>query len=522
LELHDCIPIQIGAGSLVSSALLPEDFDFSPFHLEETLFRGTAIQFAHKYEHKVATIERAFDEVFEPLKRIFTNLVQIYHGFLGKINMNMTLEHVESGKLKTQTFITSYMKYINETESLMEANIMSALNYLIGSLNVHNFEGSNWRLVNINYMEIKCVQYRPQRGGTYVGPLNCFRGKCVINIKTNDDDCFLLSIICALFRNQICLPDKSGETYDQLGYRDRQRLKRLWSNPSTYASLVKKVVTEKIIDFHGFFGKTGIDDIERFEIQNAKVGQMNISVSVYGHKDSNIFPMRIPAIIQSNHVDLLFTEKDDICHWVVIPSLGKMFGGKNGKPKNEVCRKCFVSVHPDKLSQHETVCQARSEYRHISLPKDQFYEFKNLHMLEDVNFKIYYEIFGEPNNSAIIQTSSINSQTTPLSYSIVVVNPNNKVAQRRFYDGINVIQNLTKHLLLLHKKYSKIVATTCVAIKMSEDEKIKWSESTHCLFCKCEFSTEESTRKKCRHHHHFIQDKKVILKTCLFANNYFL
>lgn len=60
--------------------------------------------------------------------------------------------------------------------------------------------GSNWRMNKVNKMELNIVRYLPLSGSSYITlPSKLQAGKSIINIKNDDNKCFLWSILAAIY-----------------------------------------------------------------------------------------------------------------------------------------------------------------------------------------------------------------------------------------------------------------------------------------------------------------------------------
>lgn len=502
--LHDCpLPIQqFGGGP--ASFLLPENFNPGIFNIVESVHQGTELVFKHNFTTMISTVDKAFEFVYPDLLSLLSTIIQNYLGILCKINLCVNLEHTETLKVKTHTFYTPFMRYLSPTELSIESNLLSTAAYINSSVNMHTTDGSSWRMVKCQFMEIKCCQYRPQRGGAYIATPKELRSKCIINIKTVSDDCFLLSVVSSLYRHVIFLLDKPAQTYDSLGYRDRVRLKRLWSNPNSYTALVLNLIERREINFNGFFGTTTVDSLDAFEDNNPC-----ISVSVYGF-NKRAYPIRVNDNPREKHVDLLLLEKNEKSHFCVVPDVAKLLYGKIGRNKTNICRKCHMPC--SNLDEHKKICQAFSKNKQITLPKEKFYEFKNMFMLEDINFKVFYDIYSVTSKNYFGTESLEVFQPVPYAYCIIVVDPYGSIFRTIEYDGDNLMENLIKTMCQLNTELTKIVSSTCVPIEMDELTLQQWTEEVQCGFCKKSFN--ESSVQKVKHHHHYIpgQVKAICMK----------
>ena len=121
--------------------------------------------------------------------------------------------------------------------------------------------GSGWTLQRILHMEVYTMQYRPIRGSSYFPLLDALqRSKSIVNIKNQDQKCFLWSVLAALHP----VSRKNNP-----------------NNVSHYTSL------EKEMNIKGLSYSVHTGQIDKFEMQN------DVSVNVIGYEDGDFFPIYV-------------------------------------------------------------------------------------------------------------------------------------------------------------------------------------------------------------------------------------
>lgn len=136
-------------------------------------------------------------------------------------------------------------------------------------------KGSDWIFSKVIYLEICYAIYSPLKGGNYIKePMELQRSRSLVNIKNNDQKCFLYSVLAKLY------PAKH--------------------NPSRLCHYLQH--TNKL-NMNGIQYPVHLSQIPKFENQN------DISINVFGYEDKEIFPMRITKSKRKSHVDLLYFKK---------------------------------------------------------------------------------------------------------------------------------------------------------------------------------------------------------------------
>jgi hypothetical protein len=352
------------------------------------------------------------------LENILKYCINLHGGIIGKININCTLEDMKGEVKKTHTFFSPFMRYLDN--NFIFGNVMAAADTLITSLNLFAEDASGYKLSSINFMEVSIGKYKPFRGRGFVDTPKEIGRRNVINIKTTNQNCFMLSILCGLKRNEIYLPGTGKTPYRNLSKLQKRKLKRKYEKEQTYNLLINRNEDDGQINFAGYEGETSLESITGFEIQNPF-----ISISVFGHEGKLLIPLRVPQIIKENHVDLLLLKKarrittnvktieKNITvdyHYVLIPDINTICDRK-GQKRHYLCHYCLQSF-PLGLKKHQEICGASDKSR-VSFPKDEYYKFTKLFMYEDVPFKIFFTFQTVLNPvTALIDMNSIETQYT--------------------------------------------------------------------------------------------------------------
>ena len=139
--------------------------------------------------------------------------------------------------------------------------------------------GSGWAVFNVIKLELHTVSYKPLRGEIWVPlPKELADKKAIINMKNENNKCFLWSVLRALNPK-----DNHPERVDK-----EFKLK------------------ENTLNMEGIEYPVSLKDIDKFEKQNP-----SISIIVYGYKkEEGVYPLRISENIDRKHViRLMLKEK---------------------------------------------------------------------------------------------------------------------------------------------------------------------------------------------------------------------
>lgn len=190
--------------------------------------------------------------------------------------------------------------------------------------------GSNWLFQRIVSARVGTSSFKPRTARGYKPlPPNIANKKACINVKNNDDKCFMWSVLAFLHPPQ----------------RDADRV-------SKYQAY------ENELDFSGIPFPVKLSDIDKFERQN------NISVNVYEVVSKNVVIGRISKNKLEKHVNLLIHDK----HYVWVKSLSRLINSENGTHMH-ICERCLTGFRdPEHLARHAEGCAIFDAVR-VEMPK---------------------------------------------------------------------------------------------------------------------------------------------------------
>ena len=183
--------------------------------------------------------------------------------------------------------------YINSKKKEVEVILKDMIKEILANLAIYQKNGSGWYFEEVNSLEIHIADYKPIKGGSYI-PLPEFMQKknAIINIKNEDDKCFLWSVLRYLHPVQ-----KNGERIRDL----------------------KKY--ENDLNFKQIKFPLQVKDITKFENQNPYLPGINL----FSVNDNNkVYPLRTNQKDCKKSLDLFLLTDGEKQHYSLIKKLYKI------------------------------------------------------------------------------------------------------------------------------------------------------------------------------------------------------
>ena len=244
----------------------------------------------------------------------------------------------------------------NDTYDEMVDEIMEEIN------KTEMAEGSGWVFVKVEKLVLHTTRWEPVNAGSYIElPPALKNKKAIINMKNQDDKCFMWSVLRALNPK-----DNHPERIDN--------------------ELKSKV---DILNMQGIQYPVSFRGIDRFEHLNPE-----ISISVLGYnKDDKVYPLKVSKYTGCKHDIVLLLIKDgENSHYCLVKNISALFASQinNHKGTRYFCLNCFNGFKsPDSLDKHKEYCY-NNECVKISMPPpNTFLRFKNFRYSEKAPFAIY-------------------------------------------------------------------------------------------------------------------------------------
>lgn len=230
-----------------------------------------------------------------------------------------------------------------------EHNMNEAFGKMNASLEEYIHKGSNWVVNKIVCLEVHTVKYSPISGSSYMElPSKLYYSRGVINIKNEDQKCFLWSIIAALH------PVDANSSYvgHYTGYEDT-------------------------LDITGIDFPVSLSKVEKFEKQN------NLSINVFGYEEGHVFPLYLTKMGNGREeINLLYITDDKNSHYCWIKSLSRLLGHtRKSHTKLYYFHRCLHGfIRQDLLDSHRPYCE-RFDFQKVEYPKKAKMTFYSLKII---------------------------------------------------------------------------------------------------------------------------------------------
>ena len=223
-------------------------------------------------------------------------------------------------------------------------------------------EGSGWLFEKVIKLVLHTTRWDPINAGSYMElPPALKNTKAIINMKNQDDKCFMWSVLRALN-----LKDKNNERIDNY----------LKSKEDT----LNMQGIQYPVDFRG---------IDRFESQNPE-----ISITVLGYnKDERVYPLKVSKYTGCEYDIVLLLIKDgEKSHYCLVKNTSALLASQinNHKGTSHICLNCINGFKsPDSLNKHKEYCYNNECVKITMPPPGTYLKFKNFRCSEKAPFAIY-------------------------------------------------------------------------------------------------------------------------------------
>ena len=225
-----------------------------------------------------------------------------------------------------------------------------------------DLEGSGWKFEKVIKLVLHTTRWETVNAGSYIElPQALKNRKAIINMKNQDDKCFMWCVLRALNPK-----DNHPERIDN--------------------DLKSKVDT---LNMEGIQYPVSFRGIDRFEHLNPE-----ISITVLGYnEEEKVYPLKVSKYTGCEHDIVLLLIKDgEKSHYCLVKNISALLSSQinNNDHKRYFCLNCFNSFKsPDSLDKHKEYCY-NNECVKISMPPpNTFLRFKNFRYSGKAPFVIY-------------------------------------------------------------------------------------------------------------------------------------
>ena len=311
------------------------------------------------------------DPSFDPVefmkysKPAMTHIMNLNQNIKAKLYLNCYLKKMSTlgfEIIKPFAFHSIGNKIILESTDVFEIYEEMTNEITEEMAKVEQTVGSNWVFFEVESLVLHTIKWNPINAGSYIDlPKQLKNKKAIINMKNEDDKCFMWCVLRAL-------------------------------NPKTvHPERIDNDLKSKqdSLNMKGIRYPVNFRDIDRFESQNS-----DISITVLGYnKDERVYPLKISKYTGCKHdIVLLLIKNGENSHYCIVNKLSALLASQinNHKGTCNICLNCFNSFNkPESLNKHKEYCY-NNDCLKLEMPKPGTYlRFKNFPFTEKAPFVIY-------------------------------------------------------------------------------------------------------------------------------------
>jgi len=342
-------------------------------------------------------------------------------------------------------------------------------------------KGSGWKFEKFMSIQINVLKYTPTVGSSFIPlPKELTDKKAIINIKNNDNKCFMWSVLAALYPVE----------------KNAERI----TNYTKY---------ENLFDWSCVSFPTTIDDIDIFEEKHS-----DLSINVYEYTDYNkekkVIPIRLTKKLEAKHINLLLIkdEENENSHYTLIKNYSRLFSSQLTNHHGAIypCFFCNHACQSKEIQQrHMKKCQQLTNHSEPSVKMPEYgkntLEFKH----HNNKFKAPFALVAD--FEAILPHSAPNTKNKihdhlPCSFGVNMITDFDEYRlPPTFYLGQSAEDTMERFYQTL-QHYEEHVFKALQSNKsmiMTDEDKENYRKSTHCHICERVITTGE---KKVRDHCH--------------------
>ena len=332
--------------------------------------------------------------------------------------------------------------------------------------------GSGWIFYKIIKLELHTASYIPLRGNTWLPlPKELADKKAIINMKNQDNKCFMWSVLRALNPTN--------------------------NHPERIKELMEK---EDTLNMKGIEYPVSLKDISKFEKQNPEI---SITVLGFNEKDK-VYPLRSSdyIYIRKHNIILLLMERDGVNHYCLVKNSSRLLS-KQVSSHKEGTHICFRCLNPfwshDSLKKHWEYCRNHEAVKINMQEKGTILRFEHHERSEKLPFIIYADTEAlikemqncDPNPQKSYTKKYQKHEPISFSYYIKSFDDNVYESKLRKYKGEDAME---KFVEWIEEDVKEIANIPDVEIIFGPNELKQFNEATKCWICNEEF--DDTANKK--------------------------
>ena len=326
-------------------------------------------------------------------------------------------------------------------------------------------QGSGWSVEEVVRLDLHITPYVPLRAASYI-PTDPWLSakKAIINIKNDDEKCFIWSVLAALH------PQKLH------AYR-----------------VSKYVLYQNEMNVEDLIFPLKVTDVKKFEKKNPTP-----SVNVFALEKKTVYPVHLTTNKDAtNHVNLLVLTSGDRWHYTLIKNMSALLSRQTSinRHKKHWCYYCLHGfMTEERLERHVEDC-SRNGLQKVILPDEEhrWIEFDAIEKMLPMPFVIYadFESFLMPLQGPADRSSNAPYEMhVPSGFCYYVVCRTERFKfEPVIYRGPNVIDEFLKHMKKVYSRIYRILRKV-IPIKMKREEEEAFKNTSDCYLCDKPLSTD--------------------------------
>lgn len=434
-----------------------------------TAFRNRIISYRVNPEKEYLVPDFFLSDNYSTVSNLISTLLRKHRSLKVNIELFITYNLPKDNTQSLKSFNTKYTMVLQSTDISVLYHDLSNL-LLMKCLEFEHAE-SGWTIESVSHLEINIAKFSPLKAGSYIPlPKSIQNTKSCLNIKNNDEYCFLWSIVAHLY------PAKNNPN-------------RLSSYPH----------------FSNFFNTSGMSFPPSFKcIKWFERHNTGVSVNIYGLDEHGSItgPLYKTLRRRVEHVNLLFISCKSKNHFCLIKDMGKLLHNQLTKHKSRIhlCDECFMYFSTEeKLASHN--CAGIQTVLPEEGSKTGFSNYERTQRIPIViygDFESLLREYSDKHKSTHVENVQVHEATCFGYFICCKSNPelNDYVSYRGSNCSQKFCESICKDLLRLHK----ILSVQREMTPLTEEEKLRVENTTNCHICKKSFSLEDT---KVLDHDHF-------------------
>ena len=340
-------------------------------------------------------------------------------------------------------------------------------------------EGSGWAVIEALNHDLHVNKYAPIAARSYIPlPGEIQKKKATVNLKNDDDRCFIYCLGRALDPN----PEKNNLD------RVSKHLKNVCETLSL--NTIKTPVN--------------IQDLPKIE------KQFNVSINIYGHPNSDIYPIHKTYSTATKHIDLLVTSKSETNHYVWIKNFNRLCHNVNKHGgKKYFCKHCIhLFTSESILLKQMKDCMELNGCQAIGMPAEgEVTKFKSFRETVKIPFVIYADLESLLHKLTVTQKLEVDQEQTEklqkhvacsYGYKVVCCYNDSLSKPYKMYRGTDSVHKFFTDIFEEEKEIlEKLKSFQNTPLNLSYKEKMHHKNATKCYVCDCSFTDKN---RKVRDH----------------------